>query len=264
MERGLTAKREALAAQQRSNRRPPVKRVKEKDVLAALTQLRDLLQSDVGVAAPALKALVGDVVIESRIVEGRARPEMYARFTINAIPALALLARGKAAGGVKSDDPTASTWEFLNGDRWTTSETPCEQAITQSQPQPNEIVVLLKKKLKRDAMQPQIVQMIKAGKSCEAVATALSISAEAVSNAIAVHRAARRPPARIDDKSRHKPTVPFVAKYKTIAAEVLRRRKAGEVFEQIAHAMKASMRTIRAAHAFAMQTQADQPKPRQR
>ena len=144
-------------------------------------------------------------------------------------------------------------WEFLNGDRWTQSKTTCKQAITQLQPQPNEIVVLLKKKLKRDAMLPQIVQMIKAGKNCKAVATALSISTEAVSNALAVHRAARRPPARIDDKSRRKPTVPFVAKYKTIAAEVLRRRKAGEVFEQIARATKASMRTIRAAHAFAMQ-----------
>jgi len=133
-----------------------------------------------------------------------------------------------------------------------------------AQPQQNEIVILLKKKLKCDAMLPQIVQMIKAGKSCEAVATAFGISTEAVSNALTVHRAARRLPARIDDKSRHKPTVPFVAKYKTIAAEVRRRRKAGEVFEQVARAMKASMRTIRAAHAFAMQTQADQPKPRQR
>jgi len=62
--------------------------------------------------------------------------------------------------------------------------------------------------------------------------------------------------------SRHKPTVPFVAKYKAIAEEVLRRRKAGEVFEQIARAIKASMRTIRAAHAFAIQTQADQPTPK--
>ena len=152
----------------------------------------------------------------------------------------------------------------LNGDRWTKSKTPCEQAITQ--PQPSEIVVLLKKKLKRDAMLPQIVQMIKSFKSCEAVATALGISTEAVSNALVVHRAARRPPARIDGQNRHKPTVPFVAKYKAIAAEVLRRRKASEVFEQIARAMKARMRTIRAAHAFAMQTQADQakPKPRQR
>jgi len=150
----------------------------------------------------------------------------------------------------------------LNGDRWTKSKTPCEQAITQ--PQPNEIVVLLKKKLKRDAMLPQIVQMIKAGKSCEPVATALGISTEAVSTALVVHRAARRPPTRIDGQSRHKPTVPFVAKYKAIAAEVLRRRKAGEVFEQIARAMKASMCTIRAAYAFAIQTQADQPKPKPR
>ena len=92
----------------------------------------------------------------------------------------------------------------------------------------------------------------------------LGISCEAVSNALAVHRGAKRPPARIDGQSRHKPTVPFVAKYKTIAAEVLRRCKAGEVFEQIARAMKASMRTIRAAHAFAIQTQADPPKPKPR
>ena len=150
---------------------------------------------------------------------------------------------------------------FLNGDRWTQSKTPCEQAITQSQPQPHEIVFLLRKNLKLDAMQPQIVQMIKAGKSCEAVATALSISTEAVSNALTMHRAARRPPARIDDKSRHKPTVPSVAKYKAIAAEVLRRRKAGEVFEQIARAIKASLRMIRAAHAFAIQMQAAKPTP---
>ena len=86
--------------------------------------------------------------------------------------------------------------------------------------------------------------------------TALSISTEAVSNALAVHRAARRSPARIDGQSRHKPTVPFVAKYKAIAAEVLRRRKAGEVFEQITLAIKASLYTIRTAHAFAMQTKA--------
>ena len=51
---------------------------------------------------------------------------------------------------------------------------------------------------------------------------------------------------------------------KLIAAEVLRRRKAGEVFEQIARAMKASVRTIRAAYAFAIQTQANQPKPNPR
>ena len=60
--------------------------------------------------------------------------------------------------------------------------------------------------------------------------------------------------------------MPFVAKYKTIAEEVLPRRKAGEVFEKIAREMKASVRTIRVAHTFVMQTHADQPtpKPRQR
>jgi hypothetical protein len=61
-----------------------------------------------------LKALVGDVVVEAQKAEGKARPEMIARFTINAIPALAMLNRGRAG---KSDDPTVNVWEFLNTDR---------------------------------------------------------------------------------------------------------------------------------------------------
>jgi hypothetical protein len=40
----------------------------------------------VGRAAPVLQALVGDVVIESRQVEGRKRPEMVAKFPIAGIP----------------------------------------------------------------------------------------------------------------------------------------------------------------------------------
>ena len=43
----LNAKQQKLAEQQRLNRGPPVKRVNEKDVTAALAQLRALLQSDV-------------------------------------------------------------------------------------------------------------------------------------------------------------------------------------------------------------------------
>jgi len=39
-----------------------------------------------------LKALVGDVVIEKQLVEGYEQPQMVARLTINAIPALAVLA----------------------------------------------------------------------------------------------------------------------------------------------------------------------------
>lgn len=49
-----------------------------------------------GFVSQVLKALVGDVVIGSRTVEGKAKPELVARFAINAIPALAELARGGA------------------------------------------------------------------------------------------------------------------------------------------------------------------------
>jgi hypothetical protein len=95
MGRQLAVKREQLKELQRASRRPKVKSVKEKDVVAALTQLRDLLQGDVGIAAQVLKALVGDVVLETRQVEGKAKPQMVARFTINAVPALAVLDRGR-------------------------------------------------------------------------------------------------------------------------------------------------------------------------
>jgi hypothetical protein len=42
-----------------------------------------------------LKALVGDVVLELRQAEGQAKPQMVARFTINAVPALTVLERGR-------------------------------------------------------------------------------------------------------------------------------------------------------------------------
>jgi hypothetical protein len=87
MGRQLAAKRERLKQLQRAGRRPNVKSVREQDVVAALGKLRDLLQGDVGVAAQVLKALVGDVVIETRQIEGQEKPQMVARFTINAVPA---------------------------------------------------------------------------------------------------------------------------------------------------------------------------------
>jgi site-specific DNA recombinase len=96
MGRQLAAKREQLKDLQRAGRRPKVKSIKEKDVVAALTQLRDLLQGDVGIAAQVLKALVGDVILETRQVGGKAKPQMVARFTINAVPALAVLDRGRS------------------------------------------------------------------------------------------------------------------------------------------------------------------------
>ncbi|MFM8808707.1 MAG: hypothetical protein ACKOJB_07370 [Chthoniobacterales bacterium] len=111
MGRQLAAKREQLKELQRAGRRPIVKSVKEKDVVAALTQLRDLLQGDVGIAAHVLKALVGAVILETRHVEGQAKPQMVARFTINAVPALAVLERGKSSD---RDNAPVPVWDSIH------------------------------------------------------------------------------------------------------------------------------------------------------
>jgi hypothetical protein len=52
-------------------------------------------------AAQVLKALVGDVVIEARKIEGQASPQMVARFTINAVAAMAVLERGRPITGLR-------------------------------------------------------------------------------------------------------------------------------------------------------------------
>ena len=88
-----------------------MKSVKEKDVVAALTHLRDLLQGDVGIAAQVLKALVGDVILETRQVEDKAKPQMVARFTINAVPALAVLERGKSSD---RDGAPVPVWDSIH------------------------------------------------------------------------------------------------------------------------------------------------------
>ena len=111
MGRQLAAKRERLKELQRAGRRPNVKSVKELDVVAALTHLRVLLQGDVGVAAQVLKALVGDVILETRQVEGQQKPQMVARFTINAVPALAVLDRCASA---RSNDAQKEMWAAVD------------------------------------------------------------------------------------------------------------------------------------------------------
>jgi hypothetical protein len=111
MGRQLAAKREQCTELQRAGRRPSVKSVKVKDVVAALTHLRDLLQGDVGVAAQVPKALVGDVVLETWQVEGQAKPQMVAWFTINAVPALAVLERNKPKD---RDVALVSVWSSIH------------------------------------------------------------------------------------------------------------------------------------------------------
>jgi hypothetical protein len=85
MGRQLAAKRERLKELQRAGRRPRVKSVRETDIRAALGNLRELLQGDVGIAAQVLKALVGDVILETRQVEGQEKPQMVARLTIDVL-----------------------------------------------------------------------------------------------------------------------------------------------------------------------------------
>jgi len=111
MGRLLAAKREQLKELQRAGQRPSVKSVKEKDVVVALGKLRDLLQSDVGVAAQVLKALVGDVILQKQHVDGYKNPQMVARFTINAVPALAVLERNRPK---ERDDAPVSVWGSIH------------------------------------------------------------------------------------------------------------------------------------------------------
>lgn len=247
LNRQLEAKRAELKEEQRRNRRPPVTSVKEQEVVVALTQLREVLLSDVGRAAPVLQALVGDVVIESRQVEGQKRPEMIAKFTIDGIPALAALDRGKAAG---ANDPTVGMWEFLNTDRWTMPETAIRGR--------RDIVVPLHRTPKYKVMLPQIVEMANAGAGIDLISRALGIGAEVVRDALHLHRTGKRPPGRIDRRRRRprKPGQPFVPRYKQIAAEVDRRRKAGEGFDRLAREMKVSRGTVLRAYDFANRDEA--------
>jgi len=242
MGRRLAAKRERLRELQQAGRRPRMKSVREQDVVAALGQLRDLLHGDVGVAAQVIKALVGDVVIEARRLEGKARPEMVARFTINAIPAMALLGRGKA---VKSDDPTVTTWEFLHGDRWTMSSTRENGRVA--------VTIPLRRPPKYEVMLPQIVEMTEAGSGIDLISRALGIGAEVVRDALYLHGTGKRPPGRVDGRRRQRrqPGKLFVPKYRQIAVEVDRRRKAGEGFDRLARAMGVSRGTVVRAYDFA-------------
>jgi hypothetical protein len=54
------------------------------------------------------------------------KPQMVARFTINAVPALAVLDRGRAAA---HDDSDVSIWESLPDDR----ETPSDRSLNQGE-----------------------------------------------------------------------------------------------------------------------------------
>ena len=91
--------------------------------------MREYLQSDVGVAAQVLKALVGDVVIQKQHVDGYENPQIVARFTINAVPALVVLERGRATD---RDVAPAPVWDSIHsslGDEPATAAGPSEAIV---------------------------------------------------------------------------------------------------------------------------------------
>jgi hypothetical protein len=102
-------------------------------------------------------------------------------------------------------------------------------------------------------MLPQIVEMAEAGSGVDLISRALGIGAEVVRDALHLHRTGKRPPGRVDGRRRppRQPGKPFVPKYQQIAAEVDRRRKAGEGFDRLAREMKVSRPTIVRAYDFA-------------
>jgi hypothetical protein len=54
---------------------------------------------------------VGDVVLELRQVEGQKKPQMVARFTINAVSALTVLERGRPTDRVVA---SVSVWDSIH------------------------------------------------------------------------------------------------------------------------------------------------------
>jgi hypothetical protein len=172
---------------------------------------------------------------------------MVAKFTIDGIPALAALDRGKGAG---ADDPTVGMWEFLNTDRWT---------IPEKAPRGRrDIVVPLHRTPKYEVMLPQIVEMAEAGSGVDLISRALGIGTEVVRDALHLHRTGKRPPGRVDGRRRRprQPGQPFVPKYQQIAPEVDRRRKVGEGFDRLAREMKVSRGTVVRAYDFANRDEA--------
>lgn len=121
-----------------------------------------------------------------------------------------------------------------------------------------EVAVPLRKPPKYEVMLPQIVEMAEAGSGVDLISRALGVGADVVRDALHLHRTGQRPPGRVDGRRRQprQPGKPFMPKYKQIAPEVDRRRKAGEGFDRLAREMKVSRPTIVRAYDYANRDEA--------
>ncbi|MEI6239519.1 MAG: hypothetical protein WCR51_03960 [Planctomycetia bacterium] len=141
-------------------------------------------------------------------------------------------------------------WEFLHGARWTT--------LGKAPRGRRDVVISLQRLPKYEAMLPQIVEMAEAGSGINLISRALGIGAEVVRDALHRHQTGKRPPRRGDGRRRQRrqPGQPFEPKYRKIAAEVDRLRKAGEGFDRLAREMKVSRSTVLRAYDFANRDEA--------
>ena len=136
-------------------------------------------------------------------------------------------------------------WEFLNTDRWITlGKAPRGRC---------DIMVPLRRTPKDEAMMPKIVEMAEAGSGIDLISRALGIGPEVVRDPLHLHQTGKRPPGRVDGRRRQRrqPGQRFEPKYRQIAAEVDRRRKAGEGFDRLAREMHVSRGTVLRAYDFA-------------
>jgi hypothetical protein len=116
----------------------------------------------------------------------------------------------------------------------------------------------LRKPPKYEVMLPQIVEMAEAGSGVDLISRALGIGAEVIRDALHLHRTGKRPTGRVDGRRRQRrqPSKPFVPKYKQIAPEVDRRRKAGEGFDRLAREMGVSRPMVVRAYDYANRDEA--------
>ena len=121
-----------------------------------------------------------------------------------------------------------------------------------------EVTTPLRRVPKYEILMPQIAAMAAAGSGIDLISRALGVGAEVVRDALYLHRSGKRPPDRIDGRRRRprQPEQPFVPKYQQIAAEVDRRRKAGEGFDRLAREMKVSRGMVVRAYDFANRDEA--------
>jgi hypothetical protein len=118
--------------------------------------------------------------------------------------------------------------------------------------------VPLRKRPKYEIMLPKIIEMTEAGSSIDLISRALGVGKEVVREALRLHRTGKRPPGRGDGRRREprSPDQPFMPKYQKMAAEVGRRRKAGENFDRLAQEINVSRNTVVRTYNYANQDEA--------